>query len=157
MQNLMEGMWMPYFVLLLLGVLLFLILLYVLIYYVRHNQSLGPLLPFFLIPIIMIIFPGIKMIDFWGTRVILQDSIANVVAEPTNADKKAELGAHLRKLEQADNLMPATIALIGRGKSVYQDTTAAKEYLVEQFVYESLSRGTIDRTKAMALLVSLQL
>lgn len=64
----------PYeFILLIMGVVFFLVLLFLLVWGIMHKRSISTLLPFFLAPIIMVAYPTIKSV-----------TIGNVVINTTN-------------------------------------------------------------------------
>lgn len=133
MENLIEGLRVHEIIMMILGILLFLILLYGLVYSLRNSLPIKSLLLFFLIPIVMIGFSGIQKISFMGTLIDMKTTLAKVEEEFNNAEAREELEAQLLQLERAENLKPVTLATIARGMAAKGDTASAMIYLAEAF------------------------
>ena len=58
-----EGLYPGETVLLILGIVLFVVLIFAFVYQLTRQRSLGPLLGFFVVPIVMIGYPSIRSIE----------------------------------------------------------------------------------------------
>lgn len=112
-----------------LGILLFLVLLFALVYYIVNNRSVKYLLPFFLVPIVMIGFPALRKIQIGNTIIDLRESIAALEENPEDSEALEELEKQLPRLEQSENLQPRTLVTIAQAHAVRGDTAAAITYV----------------------------
>ncbi len=76
MNKLFDGLLQYEMLLSILGMVLFLVLLFLLVYMIVTGKKVGSILGFFMIPIIMIGFPGIKKIQFKDIILELEESLA---------------------------------------------------------------------------------
>lgn len=131
MEKLLEGLRTHEIIMMVLGIVLFLVLVYCLIYSLRKDQPVKGLALFFLLPIVMIGFSGIKKVSFMGTLIDMRSTMAIVEEQSDNAEARAELEAQLLRLEKADNLQSVTLATIARGMAAKGDSAATMNYLAE--------------------------
>jgi tetratricopeptide (TPR) repeat protein len=82
--NLFEGLYLYEVVLLVLGVILFLALIFSLLYQVLHKRKFTSLLGFFMLPIAMIGYPSIKSIQYSDGAITLEKTTQELQAKPTD-------------------------------------------------------------------------
>jgi hypothetical protein len=102
-MNITEGLQDYERVLLGLGVLLFVVLLFSLIFLVAKNRSIKPLFLFFALSIVMIAFPGIQKIRFEQGALEFDKAKEAWDKHPTPENKKA-LATHVIQLDKQPNL-----------------------------------------------------
>ena len=90
-------------ILLALGVTLFVVLLFLLIFSVVKKRQLKGLFLFFVLPIVMIGFPAFQKISFENGKVELDKAIEQAKKSPTPENKK-HLAAQIDKIEKQPNL-----------------------------------------------------
>ncbi len=86
-----------------LGVALFVVLLFLLIFSVVKKRPLKGLFVFFILPIVMIGFPGIQKIKFESNGAELDKTAAETRRNPTPENKKL-LAAKIGEIEKQPNL-----------------------------------------------------
>lgn len=126
---LFEGLKIFEVILMLLGILLFLVQLFILVYYVLHNRSLKYVLPSLVIPIVMIGFPAIKKVQFGNSMLEMQEKVAALEENPEDTEALAELEERLEFLEEYENLQPSTLVTLAQGYAAKGDTVAAITYV----------------------------
>ena len=108
-----------------LGIVLFVVLLFILVYSVLQDRPLKYVLPFFLIPIVMIGFPAIKKIQFGNNVIELKEAIATLEDNPNDSEAFSSLQNNLSRIEQFPNLSAGTIYDLAIAKAVLGDNDAA--------------------------------
>jgi tetratricopeptide (TPR) repeat protein len=81
-----------------LGIVLFAVLVFALITYVLQRRGIGTLLPFFLVPLVMVGFPGIQKISYENGKLVLERALAKVEQNPNDAAARAQLQASVEKV-----------------------------------------------------------
>ena len=108
-----------------LGILLFLVQLFILVYYVLHNRSLKYVLPSLIIPIVMIGFPAIKKVQFGNSMLEMRETIAALEENPEDTETLAQLEERLEQLRDYENLQPTTLMTMAEAHVTLGDTAAA--------------------------------
>jgi hypothetical protein len=102
-MDIKEGLQNYEFILLVLGILLFFVLLFLLIFCVVKNRSIKPLLLFFVLSLVMIGFPGIQKIKFEQAGIEFEKAAKEALNNPTPENKKI-VSAKIHELEKQPNL-----------------------------------------------------
>ncbi len=124
-MSLFEGLFIYEIVFLVLGVLFFLVLLFILVYFVVKNRRIKWLVPLFLISFTMIGFPGIQKIKFENGMLEIERSTQKVEQNPGDSAAKKELANKLSKIENRPVLNPLTIKKLEKAFTVIGDTRKA--------------------------------
>ncbi len=127
----LPGVSTPVVLLCLLGVVLFLVLLVVLIIFVVQRRELKVLLPFFLLPIVMIGWPTIQSIKFGSDIEVTKTAADQIRSGQATPDQVAEVEKKVGELEARSNV-----------------TTEQKMVLVN--ARESIRKYRFDRALAAA-------
>ena len=98
-MNLFEGLFFYEIVLLILGVLLFLVLLFVLVYSVLRRQEIKNVVLLFPLSIIIIGFPGIQKIKYDNGVIEIEKLAKKVDQNPTDQAAREALVKTLSKIE----------------------------------------------------------
>jgi hypothetical protein len=143
-------------VLKLLGIALFVILVFAFIVMIIRKQNVTVLLPFFILPIIMIAFGSISRLKGPGFEVqTLQQEIKAVEDNPSDEAAKRKLSTSLQKAEQAFPINKASAdqaATIAAGQIALGQPTKAKEWAsaaVKKDPNSKTARMVLERTKAI--------
>lgn len=99
-MKIFDGLYLYEIVLLVLGVLFFLILLFVLLYSVIKKHAIKSLVFFFLIPIMMIGYPSIQQIKYGNLMIIIGGLTDKVEQDPTDTKATAELAEKLSEIKR---------------------------------------------------------
>lgn len=129
-----------------LGVVLFFVLVGVLIFLVATGKPIKPLLVAFLLPIVMIGFPGIQKIIYENGKLEIIRQTAAVEEKPESVDAKNELRKALEAVEERAGLStqdptgeaeasPETALLTAKGRLVLGDAEEAFDQ--SKFVLET--------------------
>ena len=86
-----DGLYLGEVVLLVLGVVLFLVLVFAFIYQLLRHRSLKPLLLFFLVPVLMIGYPTIKSVQYKDGALTLDKMTRELAANPTDVKLREAL------------------------------------------------------------------
>ena len=124
-----EGLYLYEIVLLFLGVILFLVLVFILVYYVLKRRAIKGLLLFFPIPIVMIGFPGIEKIRFDNGIIEIEKSAERLEQNPADTTARSALRAHVAELEQRPVTDPSTLVSVARAHAATGDTLKAMAYV----------------------------
>src|SRR6266700_8163783 len=100
-KNVTEGLYPGETVLLILGTVLFVVLIFAFVYQLTRQRSLGPLLGFFVVPIVMIGYPSIRSIEFKDGVVSIDKTTQQLLSNPTDASVRESLQ---KQLEQTTRL-----------------------------------------------------
>lgn len=128
-MNVLEGLLLHEIIFLFLGILLFLVLLFVLVYYVLNRRAIKALPFFFVIPVIMIGWPGIEKIKFSGTLGSLEMALKNLEADPSDSAALAAVNEGISKIGDRPVSNPATVLTLADAQAVLGDTAKAVDYL----------------------------
>ena len=127
-MNIFEGLKSYEIVLLIMGVLLFLTLLSFLIYLILQKRDYKGLLPFFVIPIVMVGFPGIQKIKFDNGVIEVETLTATVEQDPTNVEAKNQLEVQLKAIGDRSVSKPSTLKIKEKAYMAVGDTPKAIIY-----------------------------
>jgi hypothetical protein len=128
-MNLFEGLFLYEIVLLFLGVLLFLVLVFVLVYYVLKKRAIKGLLFFFSIPIIMIGFPGIQKVKFDNGVVEIEKGTEKMEQNPSDTTGRSALRTNIAELEKRPVSSPGILVNVARAHAAAGDTLKALTYV----------------------------
>ncbi|HVU56293.1 MAG TPA: hypothetical protein VHD83_14610 [Puia sp.] len=101
-------------IMLVLGVMLFLVLIFILLRSVVKDQPWGKLVPFFLLPIFMIGFPSFKKLSYDDGKIELEKATHSLSDDPTDTTIRKQAEAAIRSVEGRGQQDPgALVALAG--------------------------------------------
>lgn len=124
-----DGLYPYEVVLLVLGVLLFLVLVLAFAVAVIRGKPYGKLFPFFILPILMIGFPGVKSIEISKSVVKIEKDTQELQQRPTDSKLRASLTKEVATLSARPVTDPQASVSIARAQFALGDTMAAKENL----------------------------
>lgn len=101
-------------VLMVLGIVLFLILAMVLMLYVYQRRMVSTLLPFFMMPVVMIGFPAFQKISFGNNVVSVEKNLETLAENPGDTKTRAQLMEHLRQVAERPTKDPKVNLTIAR-------------------------------------------
>lgn len=127
-MHLFEGLLSYEIVLLALGMLLFLVLLFLLIFCVITKRSYVGILPLFLVCIIMLGFPSIQKIKFDNGVLEIEKLTKKVEQNPRNIEAKRELETKLKQIEGKEISTPSTLRILEKAYTVVGDSPKATIY-----------------------------
>ncbi|MDH3252649.1 MAG: hypothetical protein OEM41_07640 [Ignavibacteria bacterium] len=113
------------FVLLLMGVLLFVTLLVLLVVFAVQRRALKGLIPFFVFPIAMVGFPGYQKISFENGIVTIEKLTQELAENPADSSARAELENTLAEIGDKNVTTPATLLKISKAQAAIGDTVKA--------------------------------
>lgn len=125
-ERLTDGLRLYEVMLLMMGVIMFLALVVMLIVYASQRRTLRPLLIFFIVPVLMLVWPSVSKIKIDGEGAGIETKIDRVAANPTEENKK-ELQDAVDKLEDRNVKNPGVLLKIAKAHYILGDTSAAKE------------------------------
>jgi tetratricopeptide (TPR) repeat protein len=124
-----DGLYLFEWVLMALGVILFIVLVIAFFYQLTHNRSVGVLLAFFLIPIAMIGYPSLQSIQISNNKVSLEKKADAVLANPADPTARKELQQQVEKLQSRQFSNPGTLTAISKAEFALGNDQAAKSNL----------------------------
>jgi len=124
-----DGLYPYEVVLLILGVLLFLVLLVVFVIQIVRGKSPAALLPFFVVTIAMIGFPGIKEIQWQKGVLTIKTATTQLQADPTNATLRSNLANQVKGLADRPTSDPTALTSIARAQFALGENDDAKTNL----------------------------
>lgn len=124
-MRLFEGLLFYEIVLLVLGVLLFLVLLFALVYSIIKKRDIKVLALFFVISIVMIAYPSIQKIKFNEGVVEIEKRTKALEQNPTDTTAQEELEKKLADIEQRQISNPSTLVKIAEAQAAIGDTAKA--------------------------------
>jgi len=127
-MNISEGLKSYEIVLLVMGVLLFLVLVFLLIYFVINKRTYKGLLPFFIIPLAMVGFPSIQKITFDNGMMGIEKLTKEVEQDPTNAEAKKELEVKLKTIENRPISQPSNLRILEKAYTAAGDSQKVNIY-----------------------------
>ena len=124
-----DGLYLFEWVLMALGVILFIVLVIAFFYQLTHNRSVGMLLAFFMVPIAMIGYPSLQSIQISDNKVSLEKKADAVLANPADTTARKELQQQVEKLRSRPFSDPATLTTISKAEFALGDDQVAKNNL----------------------------
>ena len=129
MSPIFAGLYFHEVVLLILGVLLFIILVIAFFYQLVHKRSITPLLAFFLIPISMIGFSGIKSFQYKDGLVTIDKTTRQLQENPTDTAARQTLKEQVTKIGDRAGSDPQSAVLLAKAQYALGNEAAAKNNL----------------------------
>jgi tetratricopeptide (TPR) repeat protein len=117
------------FILLILGVVLFIVLLVILIIYVIQKRAIKGLISFFILPLIMIVYPSIQKITFDNGVVTIEKATEKLKDNPNDTEAKTELNDALGNMQVENISDPQTLTKISKGYATIGDTVSALTFV----------------------------
>ena len=124
-----DGLYLFEWVMMILGVILFVVLVIGFFYQLTHKRSIGALLAFFIVPIAMIGYPSLQSIQLKDGVVTLQKTTDDLHSDPANPATRQALAEQVAKLGQRSFSDPATLASLSKAQYALGDDSAAKANL----------------------------
>jgi len=124
-----DGLYLFEWVLMALGVILFIVLVIAFFYQLTHNRSVGVLLAFFLVPIAMIGYPSLQSIQISDNKVSLEKKADAVLANPADTTARNELQQQVEKLSSRSFSDPATLTVLSKAQFALGNDQVAKNNL----------------------------
>jgi tetratricopeptide (TPR) repeat protein len=124
-----DGLYLFEWVLMALGVILFIVLVIAFFYQLTHNRSVGMLLAFFMVPIAMIGYPSLQSIQISDNKVSLEKKADAVLANPADTTARNELQQQVEKLRSRSFSDPATLTTLSKAEFALGDDQVAKNNL----------------------------
>lgn len=121
-----DGLYLYELVLLVLGALLFLALLIALMTLVLQGKPFARLLLFFVLPILMIGFPGIKSIAISKDLIKIELKLQDLLQNPTDSTSRISLVNELANLSTRPFSNPQSLVAIANAQIALGDNTAAE-------------------------------
>jgi tetratricopeptide (TPR) repeat protein len=125
MEKLFEGLLQYEILLSILGIVLFLVLLFLLVYMIVTGKTVNKLLGFFIIPILMIGYPGIKKIQFKGFIIDLEETVAESPENGPTEDQKEEVEDIISRFNTDRISLPENNITVARAYAIIGDTLKA--------------------------------
>jgi tetratricopeptide (TPR) repeat protein len=121
-----DGLYQYEIVMLLCGVLFFLVLLAAIIVYLVRGKALTGLLVAFVIPVVMIGFPGINTISLSKDKLELQTKIKEVQNAPNDQKAREELDKVTARIESRQISNPETLTDLAKAQFILDEQDKAK-------------------------------
>jgi tetratricopeptide (TPR) repeat protein len=120
-----DGLYLFEWVLMALGVILFVVLVIAFL----HKRSIGVLLGFFMVPIAMIGYPSLQSIQISDGKVSLEKKADAVLANPADPTARKELQQQVEKLRSRPFSDPATLTVLSKAEFALGNDQVAKNNL----------------------------
>ena len=124
-----DGLYIYEFVLLVLGVILFIALLIMLIIFAAQKRSFKGLLPFFILPIVMIGFPGYQKFSYDNGVITIEKLQRKLAESPNDSQARQELKDALVNIENKNISNPETLVKVSKGYATIGDSVAALTFI----------------------------
>jgi tetratricopeptide (TPR) repeat protein len=120
-----DGLYLFEWVLMVLGVILFVVLVIGFFYQLTHKRNIGVLLAFFMVPIAMIGYPSLQSIQISKDKISLDKKADTVLAHPADLTARKELEQQVDTLRSRQFSDPATLTVLSKAEfALGQDQTA---------------------------------
>ena len=130
MKKLFDGLLGFEIILLVLGMLLFIVLLGILLIHVRRQTDTKSVLPFFVLAVAMIAFPGIQSIKFSNDGAEILKETEELKQDPTDPARKEELRQSVVELESRPIRSAETSLILARARFALGDSLEASTHLL---------------------------
>ncbi|HEY2168388.1 MAG TPA: hypothetical protein VGJ30_02090 [Candidatus Angelobacter sp.] len=124
-----DGLYLFEWVLLVLGVILFVVLVVAFFYQLVHKRSIGVLLGFFMVPIAMIGYPSLQSIQISDGKVSLEKQADAVLSNPADPTARKGLEQQVEKLRSRQFSDPATLTVLSKAEFALGNDQVAKNNL----------------------------
>lgn len=131
MNSLFKNMLSYEIILAVMGMVIFIALVFLLIYNVMKKQSITTLLPFFLVPIIMVAYPTLKSIKVGDIILDIQEQAKIVEQNPKDTAAAQQLEKSIAQIKSNDRLLNNSNALVAvaNAQMVLGNYSAATNFL----------------------------
>jgi hypothetical protein len=126
-MQLFDGLYLYEIILLVLGVVMFLVLLYFLVSYLKNGKPVASLLLFFAISLVMIAYPSIQSFDISATEVKIQTVSAQLEKNPTDNTARLALTKDVAAIADRPLSDPTAITNLARAQLALGNTAAAQQ------------------------------
>ena len=126
-MQLFDGLYLYEIVLLVLGVVMFLVLLYFLASYLKTGKPVTSLLLFFAISLVMIAYPSVQSFDISATEVKIQTEAAQVEQNPNDQTARLALTKSVAAIANRPLSDPTAVTALARAQLALGDTAAAQQ------------------------------
>ena len=141
----LEGLLLHEIIFLFLGILLFLVLLFVLVYFVLNKRAIKSLPFFFVIPILMIGWPSVEKIKFSGALGDLEIALRNLEVNPSDSTALAAVHEGIDRIEKRPVSNATTLLTLADARAAVGDTTEALTYVTRVLKDQPDLPAAIDR------------
>lgn len=148
-MNFFDGLYLYEIVLLVLGVLFFLVLLFVLVYSIMTKQAIKGFIFIFLIPIIMIGYPSIQKIKIGNIEIEIARLTHAVEQNPTDTKARAALIERLSEIERRPISSPSSLIKLAKAHAVIGNRTKADTYIDSVLKVKPYSKEAIILRKSL--------
>lgn len=145
-MKLLEGLLLYEIILLALGVVLFLTLLGILLYYVKVNRPITGLLMFFFLPVVMIAFPAIQKVKFDKDGFEIENKVKALSESNAHVtpEEKEELKARLDDFKERAATSPDALVTVARAQTLLGKVDASKQTLDQALALDPKSPAALD-------------
>lgn len=112
-----------------LGVILFIALVIGFFYQLTHKRSIAGLLAFFVLDVLMIGYPSVKSFQINNGVISVEKQTDAVLSNPSDTKARQDLQQQVEKLQNRQFSDPATLASISKAEYALGNDQAAKETL----------------------------
>lgn len=130
-MSIFEGLYGYEAIMLVLGILLFLVLIFVLLRSVVKDQPWGKLVPFFLVPIFMIGFPAFKKLSYDNGKVELEKVTHELSENPTDSAIRRQAEAMLRVVERRGQEDPEGLVVLAGAHWVLGNYASSQQLVLK--------------------------
>lgn len=124
-----DGLYLFEWVLMVLGVILFVVLVFAFVYQLLHKQSVGVLLAFFMVPIAMIGYPSLQSIQINDQMVSIQKKTDAVLSNPADTAARNELQQQVDTLRSRPFSNAAALTSLSKADFALGNDQVAKSTL----------------------------
>ncbi|HET9364106.1 MAG TPA: hypothetical protein VFP71_03865 [Candidatus Angelobacter sp.] len=124
-----DGFYLFEWILMCLGVILFIALVIGFFYQLTHKRSIVGLLAFFVLDVLMIGYPSVQSFQINNGVISVEKQTDAVLSNPLNTKARQELQQQVEKLQNRQFSDPATLASLSKAEYVLGNDQAAKETL----------------------------
>ncbi len=116
-------------VLLILGVVLFLVLIFAFLYQILHGKKVSALLAFFVLPIAMIGYPSIHSLQYKDGVLTLEKSTQDLLKNPLDAAARAKVEQEVSDLSKRPAKDPKDATIVAKAQFAVGDESGAAQTL----------------------------
>jgi len=124
-MTLFEGLYLYEVVLLVLGVILFLTLIFALLYQVLHKRKFTSLLGFFMLPIAMVGYPSIKSIQYNDGVITLEKTTQELQSKPTDPAARQTLQDQVNRMAARPAASARSLTILAQAQEALGNEASA--------------------------------
>jgi len=124
-----DGLHLYEVVLLVLGTLFFIPLAVVIVFQAMKSRPVARLLPFLVVSVVMIGYPGIKTVEIANDKITIETNVQELDKNPTNAAARAELTKAASDLTTRPMSDPNSLVHLARAQLALGDEAGARQNL----------------------------